>query len=112
MANYQNITPVKLGQAAMTTGYTTLYTTPANSRTYVKQFDIVNTSATPTTFYVHIAPTASTEGVSNAIFYNAPIAGNTTVQWTGVEIMNVDNAIRIKAGAATCTISASGGEAV
>ena len=112
MANFQNVTPLKLGQAVMTTGYTTLYAAPVNTRTYVKQMDIVNTSATACTFYVHIVSSGGAVGVSNAIFYNAPIAGNTTLQWSGVEVMNANDFIQIKASAATCTITASGGEAV
>jgi len=39
------ITPVKLGQAAITTGVTTLYTVPANTRTLLKEFSIANTTA-------------------------------------------------------------------
>ena len=41
---YQNITGIQLGQAEITTGYTTVYTTPATSRTYVKDINICNTT--------------------------------------------------------------------
>ena len=37
---YNNITPVQLAQAAMTTSYVTIYTVPDKSRTYVKDIDI------------------------------------------------------------------------
>jgi hypothetical protein len=111
MANFQNVSPVKLGQRALTATYAQLYITPGATRTYVKQFDISNTSATPGTFYIHIVPSGGTAGTGNAIFYNAPIAGNTTVQWTGVEIMNTSDTIQVK-GSTTCAVTASGGEAV
>ena len=38
---YNDITPVKLGQAAIGTGVTTLYTVPASTRSFVKNLDIV-----------------------------------------------------------------------
>jgi hypothetical protein len=112
MANFQTVTAVKLGQAATTTGYVTLYTTPLLAKTYVKQFDINNTSAVPATFYIHIIPVGGTAGTGNSIFYNAPIAGNTTVQWSGVEVMNAGDFIQIKGSGTTCAVTASGGEAV
>ena len=112
MANFQNVSPVRLCQAALTTAYATLYTAPAGIRTYVKQMDIVNTSAVASTFYIHIVPTRNAVGANNAVFYNAPIAGNTTVQWSGVEVMNAGDTFQVKSSGTTCTVTASGGEAV
>ena len=42
---YNDITPLQLGQAAITASVTTLYTVPASTRAFVKNLDIVNTSA-------------------------------------------------------------------
>ena len=111
MANYQTVTPVQLGQAAITTGYAVLYTVPADTRTYVKQMDICNTGTSPINVYVSIVPSAGSANTTNAIFYNTPIAGNTTLSWFGTQIMNVSGTIQVTASANGLTITASGGEA-
>lgn len=112
MANYQNITPIKLGQQAITTSYATVYTTPALSRTFVKEFDIINTTAAIIYIYVSIVPTGGTAGTANALFYYNALPAYTTMQWTGSQVMNAGDTIQVKASAVGCTITASGGEAV
>jgi hypothetical protein len=109
---FNNITPVKLGQAAMTTGYVTLYTTPANARTFVKDLDIVNTTAASIGIYVSLVPSGGTAGTSNALFYNTPLPSNTIVQWAGSQILNAGDTIQVKASTTGCTITVSGAEAV
>jgi hypothetical protein len=109
---YNNITPVKLGQAAMTTGYVTLYTTPANTRTFVKDLDIINTSAASIGIYVSLVPSGGTAGTSNALFYNTQLPANTIVQWAGSQILNAGDTIQVKASTTGCTITVSGAEAV
>jgi hypothetical protein len=112
MANYQNVTPIRLGQAAITATYATLYTTPVNTRTYVKQMDVVNTTSGALSLYVHIVPTAGTATVANAIYYVYSIAANAVLQWSGIQVMNYGDTIQVKASGAGLTITASGGEAV
>lgn len=112
MANYQSITPVQLGQAAITTGYTTLYTVPAATRTYLKDFDIINTTAAVIHIYVSLVPSAGTAGTDNALLYYNAIPAFTTMQWTGSIVLNPAETIQVKASATGCTIIASGGEAV
>ena len=109
---FQNITGLKLGQAAITTSYATLYTVPAGTRTYVKDIDICNTTASTIGFYVSFVPSGGIADAANSIFYNAPLPGNSTVQWCGIQIMNAGDTIQVKASAAGCTISATGGEAL
>ena len=111
MANYQNVIPLRLGQAAITTGYTTLYTVPAGARTYLKDFDIINTTAAIVYIYVSIVPTAGTAGTDNALFYSNALPANTTMQWTGSQVMMTGDTLQVKASAVGCTITASGGEA-
>ena len=111
MANYQNVIPTRLGQAAMTTAYTTLYTTPLVTRTYIKDFDISNTTAATVRIYVHIVPFGSSATTANAVLFNNALPAYTTMQWTGSQIMNSGDTIQIKASATGCTITASGGEA-
>lgn len=112
VANYQNITPVKLGQQAITTSYTTVYTTPSSSRTFLKEFDIINTTAAIVHIYVSLVPDGGTAGTSNALFYYNALPAYTTMQWTGSQVMNEGDSIQVKASATGCTITASGGEAV
>jgi hypothetical protein len=115
VANYQSITPLQLGQAAITTSYTTIYTvpttTPNATRTYLKDFDIINTTSSIVYIYVSLVPSAGTAGTGNALMYNNALPAYTTMQWTGSQILNAGTTIQVKASAVGCTITASGGEA-
>lgn len=123
MANYQNIVGFKLAQGAMTTGYTTVYTTPtyvpptstttpavADTRTFVKDITICNTTAASIGIYLHLVPSGGSPDATNAIFYNNALAANTTVQWSGVQIMNSGDTIQVKASATGCAVTISGGQ--
>jgi hypothetical protein len=109
---YSTITPVKLGQAAITTGATTLYTTPASTRAMVKEIDVVNTTAAAATFDVYLVPVSGTAGTSNAMFYQQPLNAKETLQWNGLQVMNAGETIQVKASVTGMTITASGAEAV
>lgn len=109
---YKNITPTKLGQGAVTAAVTTLYTVPASTRAFVKDIDIVNTSAGSLTVDVYLVPSGGTAGTSNALFYNSSVISKGNVQWSGTQILNVGDTIQIKASGLGCTINISGGEAI
>ena len=109
---YNNITAVQLGQAAITTGVTTLYTVPASTRSFVKNPDIVNTSAGALTYRIFLVPSAGTAGTGNALFYDFPINSKENIQWTGTQILNAGDTIQIQASGAGITITASGAEAI
>ena len=110
---YQTVTPLQLGQAVATTSAATLYTVPGSTRTYLKNIDIVNTSATSASFDIYLVPSAGTAGVGNALFYQQTVAAKTNVQWSGLQVLSAGATIQIKASATTTfTITASGGEAV
>ena len=108
---FQNILGAKLGQLAVTTSYVILYRVPVNTRTYVKDMDICNTTGSAITVYVSLVASGDTAGASNALFYNTSIPAYSTVQWTGSEILNAADTIQVKASVAGCTINATGGEA-
>lgn len=112
MANFQTVTPVHLGQGAITTSYTTLYTTPLSTRTYLKDIDIVNTTSAIVNIYVSLVPAAGTAGTANALLYNNSLPAYTTMQWTGSQVLDGGTTIQVKASATGCTVIASGGEAV
>jgi len=108
---FQNIVGYKLGQAEMPTTYFTVYTVPPNVRTYIKDIDICNTATGSSRFYVHLVPFGKSAAVENALFYNAPINANTTVQWTGSQILNAGDTVQVKGSVAGITIAVTGGEA-
>lgn len=108
---FQNIVGYKLGQYPAGTTYFILYTTPSVTRTYVKDISICNTTSGSLRFYIHLVPAGKSPDVTNALFYNSPINGNATVQWTGSAIMNAGDTIQIKSSSSGCVVSATGGEA-
>ena len=112
MANFQNITAIRLGQAALTATITAIYRTPALTRTYIKQIDIANTTTGSLDVNVHLVPTGSSVGTANAILYTVAVAAHTTYQWRGVQIMNAGDTLQAKGSASGLTLTASGGIAV
>lgn len=79
----------RLGQAAAGTGSgTLLYTTPTGYRCDVKDITIANTSASTIDFRLHLVPVGGSASTANAMFYDVTVAGNTTVQWFGHQILN------------------------
>ena len=86
ISTFMKGTPLASG-AAGTGTYSVLYTVPTNKQMAISDIEICNTSATPATFYVSLVPSGGTAGASNAVFYAAPINGNTTVQWTGFQVL-------------------------
>jgi hypothetical protein len=108
---FQNIIGNRLAQAALTTSYVTVYTTPLLTRTYVKNIDICNTTAGALSLYISLVPSGNTAGTANALFYNTSIPANTTVQWTGSEILTPGDLISVKASAVGITVTITGGEA-
>ena len=98
--------PTKMGQAAMTTAYVTLYTVPNTSTAILRDIEICNTTASPIDIYVSVAPV---NVASNAIFFNASLPGYSTMQWTGAITMSFGTTIQVKGSASGCTVTASGG---
>jgi hypothetical protein len=69
----------------------------------------VGTIYTATTFSIYLVASGGTAGTSNALFYSAPINGNTTVQWTGSTALSAGSTVQVSAGAATVSMKISGG---
>jgi hypothetical protein len=109
---YDVVTPVQLGQAAITVANATLYTTPASTRTFVKDLTVCNTTSSAITFNVHLVPSGGAAGTSNALFYGVSLAPNSTMQWNGVQILHAGGFVVTSASATGLTITASGAEAV
>jgi hypothetical protein len=109
---FQNITPTKLGQAAITTGVTTLYTVPASTRTLLKEFSIANTTGADINVRVFLVPSGGTAGTGNAFLYDVPVPTANALQYNGVQVMTAGETIQIQAAATGLTITASGAEAI
>ena len=95
--------------AAGTGGYSTLYIVPSGRQMAIVDIEICNTSAAPATFYVSLVPAGGTAGANNAIFYAAPIAGNTTVQWTGQQVLEAAGFVAAYASSSSVTFKIGGG---
>jgi hypothetical protein len=90
-----------------------VYTTPANTRTFVKDIDIINTTNAIAHVYVSLVPSGSNAAASNSLFYYNALPAYTTLQWCGSQILNGGDTIQVKASVAnSCTITISGAEAV
>jgi hypothetical protein len=109
---YNNITPIRLGQLNMLTSYLIMYTSPSNARVFVKDINIMNTTATTKYVYVNLVPDGDSPTSENALFYYVALPPYTLVQWAGSQILHPGDTIQVKASAEGCTITASGGEAV
>jgi len=105
------IRPTQLGQAALTATYVAIYTTPAGTSTYLKDMDVCNTTSTTVNLFVSIVPQTNTAGVTNALFFNVPIPGGSTLQWTGTQLMPEGSTLQVRGSTTGLTITASGGEA-
>jgi hypothetical protein len=108
---FQNIIGNRLAQAALTTSYVTVYTTPALTRTYVKSIDICNTTAGTLNLYISLVPSGGTAGTGNALYYNFSVAANSRAQWAGTQILTPGDLISVKASGAGLTVTITGGEA-
>jgi hypothetical protein len=110
---FYDITPIRLGQGLMGSSYSTIYTAPADTRTFVKDIDIVNTTNAAVTIYVSLVSSGANAAANNSIFYNNLLPAYTTVQWCGAQILNGGGTIQVKSNVAnSCTITVSGAEAV
>jgi len=109
--NYQNVIPNQLGQMAITTSVSVLYTVPSSTRTYLKDINICNTTVAPITINLYLVPSNGTADVSNALLFTQTVASYSAYRWTGVQVLLPNETIQVSASATGCTIIASGGEA-
>jgi len=97
------------GASAGTGGYVTLYTVPTGAQMAIVDMEICNTGGAPATFYISLVAANDSAGASNAIFYAAPIPGNTTVQWTGQQVLNAGGTVQAYASSANVSFRIGGG---
>ena len=87
-----------------------LFTVPSNVAFTLTDIEICNTSASSATFTIYLVPSGGTASASNALFYSAPINGNSTVQWTGSQYLGSGATIQASASATTVSIMINGGQ--
>lgn len=101
----------KLAQGAIGTGAgTLLYTVPTGMRTEVMDILIANTTAGSLTCSIHLAPTGVAVGSSNAMFSSVSVPANTTVHWSGIQVLNAGDFIQGISSASGMTVNISGNE--
>jgi len=108
-------TAKQLGQAAITTGATTLYTVPGATVAILKSFDICNTTTLAIDVRVHLVPNGGSQNTNNALLYDFRIVGKAgsgggIFGWEGEQVLAAGATIQIQATAAGLTITASGVE--
>jgi hypothetical protein len=106
MFAYMRGTPLASG-AATTGAYATLYTVSLGQMA-ITDIEICNTAATAATFYISLVASGGTAGAANALFYAAPIPANTTVQWTGQQVLKAGGFVAAYASATTVTFKIGG----
>lgn len=95
-------------RSAMATSLTTIYTVPASVQAVVQDIEICNTAGGSGSFTVYLVPSGGTPSAANALFSAQTLAGNTTFQWKGTQILGTGGTIRAFANASTMTIMISG----
>lgn len=106
-------TAKQLGQAAITTGVTTLYTVPALTTTILKSFDICNTTGSGIKVRVFLVASGGSASTSTALIYDSVVPANSEgfpFGWEGEQVLAAAGTIQIQAAATGLTITASGVE--
>jgi hypothetical protein len=111
MANYQNTIPNQLAQGAIGTGLSTLYTTPAGTRTYVKDIDVSNAAAVAVSLWIYLVAAGGTAGAGNILVPGILVPASGMFQWSGTQVLLPGQTIQALAGAPGLSLIASGGEA-
>jgi hypothetical protein len=97
-----------ISPSAASTSTSTLYTVPNNVQFQLQEVDIINTALSVNTFSIYLVPSGGTASSSNALFYNAPINGSTTVQWQGSLALAAGSTIQASASDVTVTFKLAG----
>ena len=106
--NYSRGTPLSSG-AATTASFENLYTVPTGKQVAIVDMEICNTGTSPATFSICLVPQGEAADASTAVFYDAPIPGNTTVQWTGQQVLLAGGSVQSKASTTAVSIKIGGG---
>jgi len=106
------ITPVKLAIAAILVSTDIVYTVPALTRTLTKNIDICNTNAFPVKITLYLVPTGDSPTDANTLLSSIIVKDNSIFQWSGIQVLNAGDTIRITGDKTGSTVHVSGGIAV
>ena len=109
---FQDITGIKIAQDALTTSFDTYYTTPDDTRTYVKDITAANTTAGALNLFVCLVTSGASAGTTNALIYTKEVAANDIYQWTGLQIIEAGGTLQAKGSGTGLTLNVSGANAV
>jgi hypothetical protein len=101
-----------LGQLApANTSDANLYTVPANTQTIVSTISVTNDTATAATFRIHTRLNGAAAGAVNALYFDAPLAANSTLLVTAGLSLSAGDIITVRSGTADAlTFQAFGSE--
>lgn len=88
----------------------TLYTVPSGKSTVVSTLSITNLTPTSTTYRVAVIPSGETLAAKHFIFFDAPIAGNSTQAITIGMTLNVGDVVKVAADTSTVSATLFGSE--
>lgn len=102
-------TPSRLCQKAIGTSLTALYTAQPDGRTCILDIMVTNTTSSPInlTMYIGSAADANVFG-----WKSSSVPGNASVQYSGFQILNINEVLNAIGSAAGLTVTASGLERV
>lgn len=109
------ISAKRLFQKAITTGVTTEYTVPGATTTFLKSFDICNTTGSGIKVRVFLVPSGGSASTSTALIYDSVVPANAEgfpFGWEGEQVMAAGDTLQVQAAATGLTITASGVEVV
>lgn len=102
-------TPKRLYQGAIGTSASTIYTAQPDGKTAILDVMVVNTTSATINLTMYIGSAAA----GNAFgWYESPIPGKTSVQFSGFQILNQNESLLAVGSAAGLTASISGAERV
>ncbi len=101
-----------LGQAApANSDNTNLYTVPSNTQTVVSTISVTNDTATSATFRIYVRINGATAAAVNALYFDAPLAGNSTIMVTAGLTLGAGDIITVRSGTSDAlTFQAFGSE--
>lgn len=106
---YNNNATTQICQSALTTSTATLYTASTSTNSHINTINICNTTGSAITISLFIVPSGGMAGTSNAIYYGYSIGANSTVTWSGIQIIMAGGTLQGSASATGVTVTVSGG---
>lgn len=101
-----------LGQLAPTdTNNADLYTVPASTQAVVSTISVANDTTTSATFRIYIRKTGAAAAAVNTLYYDTPLAANSTLMITSGLTLGAGDIITVRSGTANAfTFQAFGSE--